>query len=294
MSIWSTIRRYWKVLYEGRGHDVTELARRLGVSSVQLQEVPVRYWWHRIAKRSGGTRLLHSPNPELKKLQRLLLRRVFAKLKAHPAAKGFRRGESVVTHARLHVGQKVIVRMDIRDFFKWTKWDRIRSYFRKIGWNRRATSLLLRLTTYKGLPQGAPTSPILSNLVNYRMDARLAGLATRSNAIYSRYADDLIFSFDRDDRRFIRGVVRRVRRILAANGYRMHGRPKLKWMRPHQPQTITGLVVNKKVQLPRSVRRKLRSVEHHLKVGRPATLTPSELSGWRAYEQMIDQQARAS
>jgi hypothetical protein len=144
------------------------------------------------------------------------------------------------------------------------------------------------------LPQGAPTSPILSNLVNYGMDARLAGLAKRSGAIYSRYADDIIFSFEKDDRRFIRGVVRRVRRILFANGYIMHGRPKLKWMRRHQPQTVTGLVVNEKVQLPRRIRRWLRAVEHHMKTGRPATLTSQELAGWKAYQQMIERQSGGS
>lgn len=296
---WDSIARFFKVLLQGRGHDVPELARRLGLDPAELRRLPIRYWWHSVPKRGGGRRLLHSPNPELKQVQRRLLRRVFSRLKVHPAAKGFRRGESTVTHARLHVGQAVIVRMDIRSFFPSTRAPRLAKWFSKIGWNRRATWLLLRLTTHwrgqsAGLPQGAPTSPILSNLVNYRMDARLAGLAERSGALYSRYADDLIFSFARDDRQFIRGVIRRVRRILFQNGYLMHSRPKLKWMRRHQAQLITGLVVNEKVQLPRKVRRWLRAVEHHLKTGRQATLTPAELAGWQALQQMIRQQSDTS
>jgi retron-type reverse transcriptase len=306
------LRQKLLVLVSGRGRDSAELARRLGRPSLRLdrhsahiakagsddEPISLKYRWHRIPKRSGGTRLLHSPNPALKKVQRQLLRRVFGKLKVHPAAHGFQRGRSIVTHARSHVGQAVVVRVDIEDFFPRTQGDRIFRYFRRIGWNRGASSLLLRLCTKRlgasvGLPQGAPTSPILSNLVNYGMDARLAGLARRSNARYSRYADDIIFSFSSDDRRFIRGVIRRVRRILNDSGYRMHGRAKLRVLRRHQRQIVTGLVVNEKVQLPRRTRRWLRAVEHHLKTGRRASLSRSQLAGWRALEKMIETQSSA-
>jgi RNA-directed DNA polymerase len=280
---WKELRINWKV----RGfHDVHEL---------KANEVPVGYWWHRIAKRDGSTRLLHSPNPILKKLQRLLLRKVFQRLKIHPAATGFHQKDSIVTHAKRHVGRAIVVRIDIRNFFSSTTEPRLFAYFLKIGWSRRAANTLLQLTTHqmsgrRCLPQGAPTSPILSNLVNYRLDARLAGLAKKSHAIYSRYADDIIFSFALDDRRFLRGVIRRARRILWENGYRMHGRAKLRIMRRHQRQIVTGLVVNEKVQLPRKTRRWLRSIEHHLRNGRPITLTPAQLQGWRALRGMVEKQ----
>lgn len=287
-----------------------ELFRRLGVRGIQLRyfdpfagvayepevdQVPTHYHWYRAPKRTGGYRLLYSPNPVLKELQRKLVRRVFAKLAVHPAAKGFRRGESIATHARLHVGQAVVVRMDIRDFFHSTRASRVWEYFRLAGWDEEATLLLTKLCCKwvgrnRGLPQGAPTSPVLSNVVNYRMDARLAGLARRSNAVYSRYADDIVFSFAADERRFIRGVIRRVRSILWAFGYRMHGPPKLRFMRRHQAQLVTGLVVNEKVRLPRKVRRWLRAVEHHLSVGRQATLTRQQLRGWQALREMIRKQ----
>ncbi len=268
------------------------------VDQLREGDIPLGYRWHKIPKRGGGTRILHSPNPILKQTQRLLVRKLFKKLKVHPAAKGFRRGESIVTHAKLHVGQAVLVRIDIRDFFPSTSGQRLHTYFRKIGWSWFAANLLVELTTRwtrgrRRLPQGAPTSPILSNLVNYRMDARLAGLAKKSKANYSRYADDIIFSFARDDRRFIRGVIRRIRKILWENGYRMHGKPKLKVMRRHHRQMVTGLVVNEKVQLPRKTRRWLRAVEHHVRTGRPITLTPQKLQGWRAFAKMVGEQAKS-
>ncbi len=288
--------------------DVNELIRRLNPAALEsiLQRrkwwrcpkwnklgpyvIPYSYWWHKIPKKNGGMRCLRSPNPRLKQLQKLLLRRVFSKIEVHPAAKGFRRGESAVTHATLHVAQAVIVHIDIKDFFHKTKGERLYSYFRMIGWNYEAARLMMFMCTHRNcLPQGTPTSPILSNLVNYRMDARLAGLAARSKAVYSRYADDIIFSFDVDNRRFIRGVIRRVVKILNDFDYQMN-RAKLRIMRQHNRQVITGLVVNEKVHLPRKTRRWLRAVEHHMKTGKAATLTQEQLQGWKAYQQMIDQQ----
>lgn len=257
-------------------------------STLAPHVIPMGYWWHKIPKRDGSDRLLYSPNPRLKKVQKLLLKRVFAKLKVHPACKGFRRHESTLTHARLHVGKAVVVRIDIKDFFPRTSYDRIFNYFKYLGWDNETARLLVTLCSRGGLPQGAPTSPILSNLVNYRMDARLAGLAAKSKAVYSRYADDLIFSFTEDNRRFVRGVVRRVSRILYEFGYQMN-KPKLRIMRQHNRQVITGLVVNEKAQLPRKTRRWLRAVEHHMKTGQAATLTKEQLQGWKSYQQMIGQ-----
>ncbi len=307
------LRQKWVEVLHGRGRDLAELANRLGMPDIRVDQrrgktvgafpaderIPLKYRWHRIPKRSGGTRLLHSPNPILKKVQRQLLRRVFGKLKVHSAAHGFQRGRSIVTHARLHVGQAVVIRIDIQDFFPSTSGDRLTRYFRRIGWNRGAARMLTKLCTKRlgdriGLPQGAPTSPTLSNLVNYGLDAQLSGLARKSGAQYSRYADDMFFSFAKDDRRFIRGVIRRARRILNESGYRMHGRSKLRVLRRHQRQTVTGLVVNDKVQLPRKTRRWLRSVEHHLKTGRQASLNRDQLQGWRALEHMIAKQREST
>lgn len=284
--------------------DKEELLRRLGLSQLTItnqvrgvnpantsqldpQLIPLGYAWHRIPKKTGGTRLLHSPNPRLKLVQRLLLHRVFTRLQVHPAVKGFRRGESTCSHATLHVGKAVVVRIDIKNFFPRTSAHRLFAYLRMIGWDREAAGLIVILCTRKNsLPQGAPTSPILSNLVNYCMDARLAGLAARSHAIYSRYADDLIFSFELDNRRFIRGVVRRVVRILHDFGYQIN-RSKLRVMRQHNRQLVTGLVVNEKVQLPRKTRRWLRAVGHHLNNGKSSSLTHEQLAGWNAYQQGI-------
>jgi retron-type reverse transcriptase len=279
-----------------------ELANRLGVSWDHLKAVvfgPHRlYRWHRIPKKRGGKRTLHTPIPELKEIQRRLLRKLFAKLPVHPCAMGFVKGKSIVDHARVHQGRKLILKVDIKDFFSSTRYVRIQKFLRQLGWQTTyrswvpcAFSVLMGAVYYKGLPQGAPTSPILSNLINYKMDCRLAALARASRARYSRYADDIVFSFDEDDVQFVRGVLRRIRKILYENGYRINIQ-KTRILRQHQCQQITGLVVNQKVQLPRKTRRLLRAVEHRMRNFKPTTMTRQELNGWRAFELMVKRKSR--
>lgn len=275
-------------LSKGGGHGLDELARRLGMSPPELASIQAAYRQFTIPKRSGGHRRILAPQKELKSVQRRILRRLLALLVSHPAATGFERGRSIVTNASRHLGRAVVVRMDLRDFFESTSARRVRRFFRRIGWNRPAARRLGELCTHRGaLPQGAPTSPRLANLVNYRLDTRLNNLAAAFGATYTRYADDLVFSFDVDKRTQTKRLINLVKLIVREEGYRMHTRRKLHIRRRHQQQRVTGLVVNDRVNLPRRTRRWLRAVEHHHATGRSSTLTETQLSGWRAYASMI-------
>lgn len=278
----------------GGGKNLDELARRLGLAVTDIQKIQAEYQRFEIAKRSNrGQRVIHSPSPNLRLVQKRILARLLSRLKTHPSATGFQCGQSIVTNARLHVGRSVIVRMDVRDFFASTTADRVRAYFRFIGWNPGAADQLVRLTTYQGaLPQGAITSPRLSNLVNFQMDARMSGMSNRFGATYSRYADDMTFSFATDDRGAVRQVIHLARLILSDFGYRANRR-KLRVLRRHQRQRVTGLVVNETVNLPRSVRRKLRAIRHRAGTG-SATLSDTQLAGWSALESMIKSQRSGS
>jgi retron-type reverse transcriptase len=275
------------------GHTVDELARRLGVTSDALRAVRPQYTRFNIPKRTGGTREILAPVPELKKLQRQILRRVLAKLKAHPNVTGFERNFSIVSNAIPHVDKEMVIHLDLKDFFTSTSAKRIEQYFRAIGWSSEAAALLIELVTYKGaLPQGAPTSPRLSNLVNFKMDERLAGLAEEFDADYTRYADDLTFSLNRVSGEVrANSIIHAVKEIARDEGYALHIHKKLRIARKHDRQLVTGLVVNKKVNLPRSRRRWLRAVEHHAKTGKPTTITPQQLEGWRSLQSMIKAQA---
>ncbi|MAE60618.1 MAG: hypothetical protein CMJ49_04575 [Planctomycetaceae bacterium] len=274
---------------------VATLAERLGIAEGRLRNIEPNYNTFSIPKRSGGTRRIHAPSRELKAAQRRILRRLLARLNAHPTVCGFERGQSTVTHALLHAQQAVVVRLDIKNFFTSTDASHVAKYFRQIGWNREAIRLITVLCTHDGaLPQGAPTSPRLSNLINYRMDARLAGLAQNQGAWYSRYADDLTFSFAEDSGERIHTVIRGAHRIAEQHGYEIHQRRKRHIRRRHQQQLVTGLVVNQTVRLPRHIRRWLRAVEHHRRTGKPTTLSDSQWQGWQAYAAMVERQSGAT
>ncbi len=271
---------------------VEELARRLSMSVEHLRSVRAAYHQFTILKRSGGLRTIHAPDAKLKAAQRAILRRLLARLAVHPAACGFERGRSIVTNALPHANRALLLRMDIKDYFHATKTARIRDYFHRLGWDTEATKLLINLCTHKGgLPQGAPTSPRLSNLVNFLLDARLGLAAHKYGAIYTRYADDLTFSFSADLPEQTHNIIRIVKRVLHDEGYEIHTRKKLHIRRRHERQQVTGLVVNQHVQLPRSTRRWLRAVQHHLATGRDASLTNAQLEGWRSLQAMIEKQS---
>ncbi|HEV3446044.1 MAG TPA: reverse transcriptase family protein [Gemmataceae bacterium] len=306
MGLGNLLSKLLARLIQGKGYGVDELARRLGMSAADLRAVAPVYREFAIAKRDGGRRKILAPANNLKDLQRRILRRLLARLKCHPAVHGFERGKSIVSNARCHVGKAVVLRFDLKDFFPSTTAARVHRYFRKIGWNRDASKLLVRLCTHEGgLPQGAPTSPRLSNLVNYRLDARLAGLAARprlrnprtgrlapaqARATYTRYADDLTLSFATDDPKLIRNLIIQVKYLVGSEGYQLHLHKKLQIRRRHDRQLVTGLVVNESVNLPRARRRWLRAVEHRLARGQEATLTPAQVAAWRALAAMVARQ----
>lgn len=273
---------------------VDDLARVLGVTADELRAHEPRYRATSIAKRSGGRRLLHVPDPATKRLQRRILDRLLARLPSHPAAHGFERGRSIATNAAVHAGRAVVIHLDVEGFFPATRAERIGRMFRRLAWDDEASDLLVRLTTHEGaLPQGAPTSPRLSNLVNTALDFDLSRAVARWHGRYTRYADDVTISFPED---WV-GAVERARlaakEAFGARGYRLHVRKKASVRRRHQRQIVCGLVVNEHVALPRETRRRLRAIRHHLAHGLPATLSAAQLRGWDAYASMVRTQGAA-
>lgn len=157
------------------------------------------YWGFFVSKKSGGTRFIETPGAKLKQLQRKLateLRDCFGK--RSPSAHSFRSGKSVVTNALPHVRQRSVVRVDLSDFFHQVHFGRVKGVFLSPPFSFPAdvAAVLAHLCCVnKRLPQGAPTSPILTNYVCQSMDRQLRSLAARYKARYTRYADDLTFSF---------------------------------------------------------------------------------------------------
>lgn len=249
-----------------------------GINSKQADSRLIHYHYIFKTKRSGGVRLIEAPKQHLRHLQRGILDQILNRIPAHPAAHGFVKARSIRTFAAPHVGRAVILRMDLEDFFPSFRARRIQSFFRTIGYpesvadvlgglctntvhfNPRITpavkappdaiSEMRRFYSRPHLPQGAPTSPALANLCCYRLDCRLGGLAKSAGATYTRYADDLAFSGDRDfaaraERFSISAAV-----ILQESGFGVNHH-KTRIMRKGVRQQLAGLVTNERLNIPR-------------------------------------------
>ncbi len=244
--------------------NLSHLAELLDITAERLQEILLtadkQYQVYPLIK-GRKKRWIEAPTSVLKQLQRRLLDAVLYRLTPDDAAHGFVPGRSIVTNARQHCGQDWVVTMDIRDFFPTIRAEIIFRQLAGLDMTEEAREQLVVLVTRNGrLPQGAPTSPHLANLVARRLDERLKQLAASSGWRYTRYADDLAFSGAGEPKKLILAVDQ----IVITEGFQSAHR-KTQLMSRHQRQIVTGLVVNKKVALPRHKRRVLRAMLHQLR-----------------------------
>lgn len=214
-----------------------------------------------IRKRNGGSREISAPTPQLRALQDWLYLNVASHLRVHDAAHGFVPGRSIVTNAALHVGQPVLLKLDIKDFFGSVGRSPVFRAFRRLGYRREMADLMTSLVTLDGsLPQGAPTSPALANNAAYGLDVRIAAFAAPRGLAYSRYADDLTLSGAGVADRSVR---RTVEKIMRDEGF-LPNESKRRFVRPSERQRVTGVVVNHGLGWPRERRRWLRQEIHYL------------------------------
>ncbi len=257
-----------------------DVERLLGVDSSRLTPLlrpgagrGCPYVAFEVPKATGGVRVLHAPRPELKRLQSAILKQLLAPLEVHAAAHGFVRGRSTVTNAKPHVGARVVMKMDLVDFFPTIHFGRVVGLFQHYGAGEQAAKVLAAIVTYRpqlpdgrvawpsALPQGAPTSPALSNLVCRRLDARLAALAERFGALYTRYADDLTFSFQKEPEGGLGHFAWWVNQIIGQEGFRENLK-KRRILRQAGQMRITGLIANRGLSVPREARRRFRALLH--------------------------------
>jgi hypothetical protein len=222
------------------------LADILGVDPADLDAIRMGQRFHyrpfTVTKADGRERRLLAPSPALKRLQRALLEGYLARLPVHPCATAFRPGASAVLNARAHARSTLIATVDLRDFFESTRATRVRQVFAGEGWHNSSLGVLMRLCVFRdALPQGAPTSPCLSNLVNVRLDERLNGLARRAGAVYTRYGDDLTFSWTTG--RMPGGFTLDVEAVLASSGYEVQPRKGWRVNPIGDRPLVTGLVL---------------------------------------------------
>ena len=235
------------------------------------------YSYRPLSKRFGQVRLIEAPKERLKELQRQLLIEILEPVPLPEAVHGFRSERSIQSFAAPHVGQAVVLKIDLQDFFPSISAARVSALFRALGYPENVADLLTglcttstptdvwnqvesleraarwRLETLYGrrhLPQGAPTSPALANLCAYRLDRRLSALAERAGGRYTRYADDLAFSGDAEFARSIERFHIAACAIALDEGFAVHHR-KTRIMRPSVRQQLAGLVVNERLNVRR-------------------------------------------
>lgn len=266
------------------------------------------YHYRMLAKPRGGWRLLEAPEPYLKALQRRLLDDLLDFVPPHEAACGYARERSVLDHARAHVGQPVVLKFDLEDFFTCVRASRVHALLSTLGYPddvaRQLTALcttatpepVLRRMHEDGglawmqvlrlrephLPQGAPTSPALANLCAFGLDLRLAGLAESLGARYTRYADDIVISGGSHLREGRLRIEAWVACIAGDEGFSLNHR-KTRCQTPGGRQSVCSVVVNRRLNLPRDEFDRLKAILHQCVKHGPATQNREGLPDWRGH-----------
>ncbi len=236
-----------------------------------------------MAKKTGGKRLISAPMPHLKSAQYWILENILNKVSLHEGAHGFRQGHSIVTNAQQHVGQDVVINFDFKDFFPTITFKRVKGCFVNLGYSEQIASVFAALCTEpdvdeiemdghtyyvaKGprhLPQGAPTSPALTNIICYKLDARMTGMCKALGFNYSRYADDMSFSTSGEAVKDIGRLIWSVHQTAESEGFHIHP-DKTRVMRKNQQQEVTGIVVNEQLGIDRKELKKFRALLHQIR-----------------------------
>ncbi|TQV82684.1 RNA-directed DNA polymerase [Exilibacterium tricleocarpae] len=228
------------------------------------------YHYSLLRKRHTGSRLIESPKTILKAVQRRILNRILCHAPVHRAAMGFRKGCSSLDHARLHCRKRYVFCFDLENYFQSIQWLPVWRVFRTLGYPKKTANYLSALCTHacppgalarfglgdhynrllreRHLPQGAPTSPALSNAIMLGLDRRLSGLARRLELDYSRYADDLVLSGN--GKRNWDFLAPLVGSICLDEGFSLNHR-KTRRLTRSQSQKVVGVVVNEKINIDR-------------------------------------------
>lgn len=245
-------------------YDQAHLAERVGYNLSYIRRAandPEHFYRKfKIAKKSGGVREISEPLPSLKEIQRWVLDNILSVIPVNPCAKAFIVGRDVRDNARFHRNQKFVLNVDIRNFFPSISERQVRMIFLRAGYSPEVGELLTQLCCLDGvLPQGAPTSPYISNLVCRPLDARLFGYAKKNKLRYTRYSDDMTISGEMEPTE----VLQFVKKVCREHGFIIHP-DKIRILGPGRQKRVTGIVVNRHLQVPRQTRRSLRQSLYYI------------------------------
>ncbi|MTJ53705.1 hypothetical protein FJR38_14135 [Anabaena sp. UHCC 0253] len=261
-----------------------EIAQAMGISVKGLRFLAFsrkdnHYIRFQIPKKPSGYRQISAPKKLLKKAQNWILDNILEKLELHNAAHGFRLKYSIVTNAQIHVGKEVIINIDLKDFFPSISYKRIKGLFKSFGYSETASTIFALICTEpkikeveingqinsllswtdRYLPQGAPSSPAITNILCRRLDRRLNFMAKQYGFDYSRYADDLTFSASGESLVNINNILKLTNLIVKKEDFEINEN-KTRVVRNYRRQEVTGLIVNEKLNISRDKLKTFRAV----------------------------------
>ncbi|WP_253684631.1 TIR domain-containing anti-phage reverse transcriptase [Edwardsiella tarda] len=260
----------------------TDVANLLEVPIGQLLYILYQkkdnYKSFKITKKNGGVRIIDAPCGSLSILQEKLKPIIEYFYRPKKSAHGFIKNKSILTNAEKHIKKKYVINIDLEDYFGSVTFARVYGIFKSKPFNfsHSAASILAQLCTKDGkLPQGACTSPVLANLASASLDKHLTQLAQKKQITYTRYADDITFSFKQKQ---VRDIIiknkendfelsKTIVDIVERNGFKINFN-KFRVQKKSERQKVTGLVVNKKVNIERSYLRVTRSMIHKWRTNR--------------------------
>ena len=290
-----------------------------GIDVSKLSSLNASYQEVLIPKKTSGTRKLLIPNDDLKKTQKAFTGFVNKrfKRKMHPACHSYRKHKDILSNAIPHLGCSVLIKLDIKDYFQSITFEQVITTL-ELGLNsidfhpefnfivqhgkanlsdiqgylgtKEAQETLKKLVySEHGLPQGAPTSPIISNLVLSNFDKEVYALVTSLNGAYTRYSDDITISFKEDSSQKVAQVIKFVESKLAENGFKLNKKKgKINVLRPHQALRICGVTINSgKPTISRKQRRLIRAAEHNAKQGKPTAFSEDQIKGHQSFQAYI-------
>lgn len=250
-----------KDLYKNRNPIIFEIehfSKLVGVDVTVLLRMifsKEKFYRHfKIKKKLGGERVITVPSPSLMMVQRWIYNHILISKKVHYSAHGFTFNKSIITNAQMHIGHKVFLKIDLKDFFPSIPINWIVNYFHEQGYPPKIAFYMASLCTLNGsLPQGAPTSPILSNIIFYRLDKILYKFSKKNSLTYTRYADDLVFSGDYIPLKFRNFVIFLIKKY----GFNVNFKKTSLKINAGQ-NIVTGILVKDKIFVPKKYKRKLR------------------------------------
>lgn len=248
------------------GHDlsITDLSLIIGISPRLLTSFihapQNHYRKYEIGKRGGGSRVINSPKTFIKVVQYFILDYFLFRLKSHEICHSFQKGKSILTNSLPHINSNYVANLDIKDFFPSISQRMIFSLLETNNFGEQLSKTISRIVTlHNELPQGAPTSPIISNAILYHIDRDLAHFATSLGLSVTRYADDITISGDKKNNVFetIAFIKERLRKI----GFLINDK-KTRIASKGGQQKVTGIVVNEVAQPPKKFRKQIRAMFH--------------------------------